>query len=95
MATLHGILAELGIEAPTMHPEREIPSGDDWVSGVPFQPEQDLSYELLLGDAEHHVRKIVRIDGIAPAEWYDLEYERPLDATLRALPVRAYRRLGD
>ncbi len=95
MATLHGILAELGIEMPALHPEREITSGPQWMIDQPFRPELDASYEIVLGDEQRHARKTVRIDGPQPGDWYDLDDERLLAPELAALPVRAFRRLGD
>jgi len=95
MATLHGILAELGIETPAMHPEREVADTAGWVVDRPFLPEMDASYEIVLGDEQRHLRKTVRIDGPDRGDWFDLEQGAPLEPALRTLPVRAFRHLGD
>lgn len=97
MATLHGILAELGIENPTMHSERQ-PEEPQWIVDKEFVPEAGKSYELAFGripfDKEQGpVLKRVRIDGPAPNGWIDLDAQKPLDRELLAYPVRAFRQL--
>lgn len=65
MANLHGLLAELGIEAPVMHPERAEPVNTQggngqaakdraearaaWIVDRPFEPVQGNSYEIAYG----------------------------------------------
>ncbi|WP_147375670.1 hypothetical protein [Noviherbaspirillum cavernae] len=98
MATLHGILAELGIENPDMHPEREMHHAAAWIVDRPFEPIEGESYELAYGKllvdgGEGHVIKKVRIDGVAPQAWIDLDTGRALDSQLQMLPVRGFRLL--
>lgn len=98
MASLHGILAELGIEAPFMHPEREVPHPDDWITSEHFAPVVGKTYEVAYGrlaidERQAAVIRRIRVDGPAPQEWLDLDSMEPLPAQLQALPVKAYRRL--
>lgn len=107
MATLHGILAELGIEHPTMHPEREahhevspdIDAAGGWIVDEEFAPVVGRTYQLAFGripfGGEHKpVLKSVRIDGATPDQWFDIDEERRLDQALHAFPVKAYRQIG-
>jgi hypothetical protein len=98
MATLHGIFAELGIERPVMHPEREILHDTPWTVDQHFDPLEGESYELTYRDVpfgigERRVIRKVRIDGPMPDAWFDLEAGTMLDRELQALPVREYRLL--
>lgn len=98
MATLHGILAELGIENPFMHPEREIPHEADWTTGANFSPEEGKSYEVVLAQAQpgeqyKHVLKRIRADGPTPGDWFDLDDQEMLDRELQASTVNAFRPL--
>jgi hypothetical protein len=98
MTTLHSILAELGIENPEMHPERQADHASDWVTEGRFAPVPGKSYEIaygkLLVDGEYRtVTKKVRIDGPAPADWFDLDLGMPLDAGLQVSSVKGYRLL--
>lgn len=100
MATLHGILAELGIEKPAMHPEREIPGASRWILDQLFIPIQGKSYEITYGKvaiddgAPRHVIKKIRIDGPTASDWFDLGENKPLDKRLQALTVRGFRPIG-
>jgi hypothetical protein len=99
MSALHSLLAELGIEEPTMHPEREAQHQHAWVVNQPFSPLQGKSYDVTYGKIdfrgeEKHVLKKIRIDGPAPTDWYDLEEQQSLDPTLHALPVKGFREIG-
>ena len=96
MDTLHGILAELGIAPPTLHPEREVHPEQHWIVDEPFEPVPGEAYELAYGKVlvdggERHIIKRVRIDSVAPAAWLDLDTGALLDPELQALPVRGYR----
>ena len=96
MANLHGILAELGLESPATHPEREVRYKSDWIVDEPFVPELGHSYEISYGKLadggqEKHVIKQVRIDGTAPSRWIDLADDKPLAERWQMLPVQAYR----
>ncbi len=96
MTTLHSLLAELGIDEPEMHPERQV--GTMWVTEGRFVPVPGKSYELAYGklsvDGKYrYVRKKVRIDGPMPADWVDLDLGTPLDAGLQASAVKGYRLL--
>jgi hypothetical protein len=96
MATLHGILAELGIENPDMHPEREIHPASQWVVEQEFIPVIGKSYELayghiLRGGVQQKVIKRVRIDGPTPVAWFDLDEQQALDPDLHGHPVQAFR----
>lgn len=101
MATLHGILAELGIENPAMHPEREVSRDrkSKWIVDEIFLPVEGESYELAFGklffDGEHrHVIKRVRIAGSQAGDWFDLDEGKPLDKNLQTAAVKAFRRIG-
>jgi hypothetical protein len=96
MASLHGILAELGIENPLMHPEREPAHAHAWVVDEEFIPLIGNSYELAFGriafgGEDKPLIKRVRIDG--PGEWFDLDTQAPVDRVLLAQPVKAFRLL--
>ncbi len=98
MATLHGILAELGIADPDMHPEREAQGMARWSVGEDFRPEQGGSYEVAYGripfrGEERQVIKRIRIDGPTADSWFDLEENHPLDRALHSAPVKAFRPL--
>jgi hypothetical protein len=96
MATLHGILAELGIESPTMHPEREVEHDTDWTANEDFVPVEGKSYQVVFAklnfDGQHrHALKNVRIDGPEPSDWFDLDEGKPLDTDLQSCVVQAFR----
>lgn len=96
MANLHGLLAELGLANPEMHPERDLSHESDWVVDQAFMPEPGQCYELAYGRVRLHGRDAyarvrIRADGILPSQWFDLDAGRALDPALQALPVRAYR----
>jgi hypothetical protein len=98
MATLHGILAELGIEQPAMHPEREASRQTSWITDEEFTPVEGKAYELAFGKIRHAgeeraLIKRVRIDGPTRGQWFDLDEGRPLDSDLHAFNVRAFREL--
>ena len=98
MATLHGILAELGIEPPAMHPERDASHHTDWITDEEFAPIEGKAYELAFGKILHAgeerpLIKRVRIDGPTRDNWFDLDAGRPLDSDLHAFNVRAFRKL--
>jgi hypothetical protein len=100
MGTLHGILAELGIEQPAMHPEREVPHQPQWVVDEAFVPEVGKSYEVTFGKVTFNgelapVLRRIRIDGAASDQWFDLDAGTPLDSQLRQLPVRGFRPIED
>jgi hypothetical protein len=99
MATLHGILAELGIESPDLHPERALPHTPEWTGDKEFMPVEGRSYEVVFGEPhfngqDKYVLKKVRIDGPTPGDWFDLEAAKPLDRDLQACTVKAYRAIG-
>jgi hypothetical protein len=96
MATLHGILAELGIENPAMHPEREAPHQSDWIVDEIFVPVEGKSYQvtygkILYGGEFRPVVKRIRIDGPQPGDWFDLDEASPLDRELQAHAVKGFR----
>lgn len=100
MANLHGLLAELGLTTPEMHPERDVSHDSEWVVDQPFMPESGKCYELAYGKVMLHGREIsvrarIRADGGAPSQWVDLDEGRTLDPSLQALPVRAYRPISE
>lgn len=95
MATLHGILAELGITSP----EREPQHASHWVVDEDFTPEPGKSYELAFGRIPfageyRQVLKQVRIDGPSRNDWFDLDEQTPLDLELHEYPVKAFRPLA-
>jgi hypothetical protein len=96
ISTLHGILAELGIEPPSMHPERDATHAPEWTVNEKFMPTPGKTYELAFGKihfaGEHkHVIKRVRITGPTPDDWIDLDEAKPLDKALQAHEVKAFR----
>jgi hypothetical protein len=98
MATLHGILAELGIEPPAMHPERATARQSGWIVDEEFVPVEGKTYELAFGKIRHageekHVIKRVRIDGPTRAQWFDLDEGRALDSDLHSFNIKAFRQL--
>src|SRR3569623_805907 len=101
MATLHGILAELGIEAPHMHAGDEQEEAGQWVIDRPFAPVEGRSYELAYGavpygDTDGDPRPLltrVRIAGPHIDDWYDLEAGALLAPELRDYAVRGFREL--
>jgi len=95
MDRLHGILAELGIAPPLLHPEREVRvDAQHWIVEEPFRPISGESYELAYGKSlddsgdEHYIVKHVRIDD---ATWLDLDTGATLASEFQELPVLAYR----
>jgi len=98
MSILHGIFSELGIEPPVMHPEREPGHAPEWVIDARFHPVQGKSYELAFGKIifagkRQPVIRRVRIDGLTPDTWIDLDTHLPLDRDLQLSPVRGFREL--
>lgn len=98
MSTLNGLLAELGLSNPEMHPEREAPHEAEWIVDQPFSPEEGLCYEIAYGKVnlrgrDMPVRARIRADGSAPSQWFDLDEGQPLDPELQSYPVRAFRPL--
>jgi hypothetical protein len=96
MATLHGILAELGIESPTLHPEREVTHRSSWVVDEDFIPQPGKSYEIAFGripfgGQDKHVIRRVRVESVSPSGWIDQDSGNPLDPELAAYPVKAFR----
>jgi hypothetical protein len=99
MVSLHGILAELGLEPsarPAQHPDPALDG--QWTTEPRFDPIEGASYELAftripVRDNARPVIKRVRIDGPSAEDWFDLEAQRPLDRALYAYTVKAYRRL--
>lgn len=99
MTNLHGLLAELGLAAPEMHPEREASLESDWIVDQPFVPEQGQCYEiaygmLMLHGSETYARVRIRVDGSSPSQWFDLDQGQNIDQELQLRPVRAYRRIA-
>jgi hypothetical protein len=99
MSTLNGLLAELGLSTPEMHPEREAPHETEWIVDQPFVPEPGQCYEIAYGKVSFqgrdiHVRKRIRADGSTPSQWFDLDAGQPLDPELQTHPVRAFRPLA-
>lgn len=99
MATLHGILSELGLENPAMHPEREVGHKPQWVLDETFIPIIGKSYDITYGKivfrGEHkHVIKRIRVDGPTPESWVDLGTGKPLDAELHGYAVKGFRAIG-
>lgn len=100
MTNLHGLLAELGLATPEMHPERDVSHDAEWVVDQPFSPQPGQCYELAYGKVmlhgrDIHVRARIRADGTRPTQWFDLDEGQILDPTLQALPVRAYRPISE
>jgi hypothetical protein len=98
MATLHGILAELGIEPPVMHPERATAHQTGWIIDEEFAPVEGKTYEIAFGKIRHageerHMIKRVRIDGPVRAQWFDIDEGRALDSDLHAFNIKAFRQL--
>lgn len=98
MANLHGLLAELGLANPDMHPERDAANAheSEWIADQAFVPEVGACYELAYGlislhGREAYARVRIRADGAAPAQWFDLDENRLLDPELQGRAVRAYR----
>lgn len=96
MAILNGLLAELGLADPEMHPERETSSDAAWITDQPFNPEFGQCYEVAFGKVsvqgqEVYARSRIRIDGDRPAQWFDLDRNDKLDPELQSCPVRAFR----
>ena len=100
MSTLNGLLAELGLANPEMHPERDVSHEADWIVDQPFVPVVGQCYEVAYGKVvqlgrERYARARIRIDGTDPSQWLDLDEGQMLDADLQQRPVRAYRPIHD
>lgn len=95
MTNLHGLLAELGLANPEMHPEREASPDSDWIVDQSFMPEPGQCYEVAYGKLAlaggDYVRARIRADGSSPSQWFDLDQGRMIDPALQLQPVRAYR----
>lgn len=96
MASLHGILNELGIGMPDgrSSTQTEFP----WVIDQPFAPQLGQCYELAFGklwvrEEYRPVVKRIRVDGSEPSEWFDLDENRMLDASLQTYQVKGFRLL--
>jgi hypothetical protein len=100
---MHGILAELGIEAPFMHPERQMHGAQEhgqsqWVVDQAFAPAVGRSYEIAYGAIPYGgqtrtVIKRIRVDGPSADDWIDLDTGQPLDRELQDYAVRGFRPL--
>jgi hypothetical protein len=96
MSTLHGILAELGIDSTATRPEREVSYTSQWVVDEDFIPQAGKSYEIAFGRVpfaghEQNVTRRVRVEHVSTSGWIDQESGNPLDPELAALPVKAFR----
>ena len=96
MSILNGLLAELGLADPEMHPEREAAHDTDWIIDRPFNPEPGQCYEVAFGKVvlqgrEVYSRARIRIEGQMPSQWYDLDHDNWLAPELQSYPVRAFR----
>lgn len=98
MANLHGLLAELGLADPEMHPERATGPRESWIVDLPFTPEPGQCYEVAFGKVSVQGREVygrvrIRADGHDPSQWFDIDAGRMLDPELQACPVRAFRHI--
>lgn len=98
MTTLRTILAELGLKKAVPHFGSASTGG--WVSRPRFDPVEGACYELAftpipMREDSEPVIKRVRIDGPSAEDWFDLDTRRPLDRSLYAFAVKAYRRLDE
>jgi len=99
MATLHGILAELGIENPVMHPDREEGHETGWIVDEKFEPVVGKTYQIAFGRVpfERELRNVirtVRIDGPEPEQWFDVDEQRRLEDGLNLHSIKAFRRIA-
>lgn len=98
MSSLSGLLAELGLADPEMHPERASGPKESWIVDLPFTPEPGQCYEVAFGKVilqgrEVYGRVRIRADGPEPSQWFDLDAGRALDPELQSRPVRAFRHI--
>lgn len=96
MSTLNGLLAELGLANPEMHPERDVSQETEWIVNQPFVPTIGQCYEVAYGKVSQHgreryARARIRIDGAQPSQWFDLDEGQVLAPFFQDCPVRAYR----
>lgn len=99
MATLHGILSELGIENPVMHPDREEGHETGWMVDEKFEPIIGKTYQIAFGRVPfgremRNVIRTVRIDGPEPEQWFDVDEERRLEDGLNLNSIKAFRRIA-
>src|SRR5688500_7869691 len=99
MGTFHSILAELGIENPVMHPEREPGHETGWIVEETFEPVVGKTYQLAFGRVPfgrelRNMIRTVRIDGPESERWYDLDENRYLEEGVNVLSIKAFRRIA-
>ncbi|HYD61093.1 MAG TPA: hypothetical protein VEC35_12090 [Noviherbaspirillum sp.] len=99
MATLHGILAELGIENSPIHPDREEGHETGWMVDETFEPVVGKTYQLAFGRLPfgremRTVIRTVRIDGLQPEQWFDMDEGKYLESGLNPISIKAFRRIG-
>lgn len=99
MATLPGILAELGLENAVIHPDREEGHETGWIVDRNFEPVVGKTYQLAFGRIPfgremRNVIRTVRIDGPEPEQWFDLEEGKRLEAGLNLNSIKAYRQIA-
>lgn len=99
MGTLHSILAELGIDNPVMHPEREPGHETGWIEDENFEPIIGRTYQIAFGRVPFgrelkNVMRTLRIDGPEPEQWFDVNEGKYLEKGLNLHSVKAYRQLS-
>lgn len=99
MATLHGILTELGIENPVIHPDHEEGHQTGWIVDQTFEPVIGKTYQLAFGRVPfgremRNVIRTVRIDGPEPEQWFDVDEGKRLEAGLNLLSIKAFRQIA-
>jgi hypothetical protein len=89
-------LTNLGLSSAGLVPLQRQTQEPKWITERAFVPEVGGSYEVSFGKIhyrgrEGHVTAKLRINGLAPSDWFDIDEGAPLDSALAQCVVQAFR----
>lgn len=93
MSFLHSLLAELGLKHPYGQSGPSLPDAAAWQDGRAFTPVEGHRYEIVWQGDSGPIRNTIRVDGLHPDLWFDLDRGEPLSSDLAVLSIKAFRDL--